>query len=110
MRSMLYLLAISAGLTLPAGPAVADPGPASIQLAQDNRTSEPRHPSLAAEDYEPDEYDPKKHHVDKANLGNRPLWWWTQPMCRPKARHLGNCKLELDKTTPELERREPSGR
>jgi len=102
MRSMLYLLAISAGLALAAGSVMADPGPASIQLA-DNKA---RGGSLAAGDYEPDEYDPKKHIVDRRNIGNRPVWWWTHPMCRPKLRHLGNCKLELDKETT-VERQQP---
>lgn len=108
MRSMLYLLAISAGLGLAAGPAAADPAPASIERATENT----RGGSLAAGDYEPDEYDPKKHHADRRNIGNRPVWWWTHPMCRPKLRQLGNCKLELDKPAPdtEPEQREQSGR
>lgn len=101
MRSMLYLLAISAGLALAAGPAIAEP--TSNRLAASGVSSAAQGGSLAAGDYEPDEYDPTKHHVDKRNIGNRPVWWWTHPMCRPKLRHLGNCKLDLDKETPEPE-------
>ncbi len=99
MRPMLYLLAIPAGLGLAAGPALAGPGPTATQQAQAGSQGG----SLAAGDYERDEYDPAKHHVDRHNIANRPVWWWTHPMCRPNMRHLGNCKLDLDKKAAEPE-------
>jgi hypothetical protein len=92
MRSILHLLVISASLILAGGQASAEPGRDSAEAPGE---------SQAAKSDDSESYDPRKHHVDKRNLANRPVWWWTHPMCRPKLRHLGNCKL--DSAGPKIE-------